>query len=113
MIEVDAKSLPFLKVLNYRKRKANINVTTHVTLCDLNWSGGTRSEYHTMSLVTGETLSHAHFSNPAPWNNHREGVTVEIPLDTIVIRTGHFCGKASTATIYVHPDNMAKLLPKE
>lgn len=99
-----------LKPLNYRKRKVYVQACESVTLMDLNWSGGTRSEYRAMT-VDGRPLGNSlAYSALHPANNHAEGASVPLPQGAIMVRTGYFCGKDSTATIYVHPADMPKLL---
>lgn len=101
--EVDPKCFPVLKRLGYKRRKANLVICSSVTLCDLNWSGGTKSIYYVSKLQSGETKSFEYFGNPAPWNNHREGESVPIPEGFAVIRLGWFCGKDALASIYMNP----------
>jgi hypothetical protein len=47
----------------------------------------------------------------APWENRAEGATIPIPQGHVVVSCGHFCGKPSMLSIYVHPVDMPKLLP--
>lgn len=95
--------------LGYRKKTVRVWPGTHVTLSGLNWSGGSKTQYHAFSLVDGR-LSSPRFDGPPPWANPVEGVRVEIPLDTVVVSTGFFCGKPSTMYIYARPENMPQLL---
>lgn len=98
----------------YRKRVVNVVPTTRVTVCDLNWSGGTRSEYFgiTFSGLAFDVRSMSSWNTPAPWNNAREGTTVNLAPGTAMVRTGYFCGKESTLTIYVHPSDLNVFAPK-
>lgn len=112
-IERSAKEFPGLcRKFNYRKRTVRVVPGTHVTLTDLNWSGGSKSEYHAYSLDSGK-LSSPRLDGPPPWANPAEGARVEIPPNTIVVRLGWFCGKPSTMFIYVRPDNMPLLLGEQ
>lgn len=97
---------------SYRRKKVSIKASETVTFNDLNWSGGTRSEYRAVSLdgsqVGGSTLP---YSARAPWDNPAEGASVPVPQGFAVIQGGCFCGKESMLTIHVNPADMPKLLP--
>jgi hypothetical protein len=95
--------------LGYRRKTVRVWPSTHVTLSGLNWSGGSKSEYHAFSLIDGK-LSSPRLDGPPPWANPAEGVRVEIPPDTVVVSTGWFSGKPATIYIYVRPENMPMLL---
>jgi len=100
----------------YRRKKVWIRAAETVTLSDLNWSGGTRSEYRSCTLpgVTGKAQvggSMDRYHQRAPWDNPAEGQTVPIPQGMVVVRGGHFCGKESMLTLHVHPADMPKYLP--
>jgi hypothetical protein len=101
-----------LKPLGYRKRTVRVRVAEKVTLQDLNWSGGSRSEYHAMT-IHGEALANTlHYSAMHPADNYAEGATIPLPAGAVMVRTGFFCGKESQATIYVNPADMPRLLPQ-
>jgi hypothetical protein len=69
---------------------------------DLNWSGGTRSEYAVLDAATGRQVSDtAKYAQIHPWDNPAEGKTLPLPDGAVVVRTGYFCGKVSQATIYM------------
>ena len=91
----------------YRKHRVNIDLSGSVTLHDLNWSGGTRSEYKACTKI-GKDAAAPDLNSPAPWDNKFEGKTIDIPLGFVVVRGGHFCGKQSTLTIYVNPNDAPK-----
>jgi len=98
---------------SYRKRKVHIRACETVSLQDLNWSGGTRSEYRACTL-DGKSLGGLdRFNAMAPWDSRQiEGVSLPLMAGAVVVRGGHFCGKESTITIHVHPADMPKYLPK-
>jgi hypothetical protein len=98
---------------DYRKQTVRIKATASVELQDLNWSGGTRSEYRACK-VDGEFIgSTARFHQYAPWDARQvEGLSVPIPQGAIVVCGGHFCGKESTLTLNVNPADMPRLLTK-
>lgn len=98
---------------NYRKQTVRIVARASVELQDLNWSGGTRSEYKACK-VDGEFIgSTARFHQYAPWDARQvEGLSVPIPQGAIVVRGGYFCGKESTITLHVNPADMPRLITK-
>lgn len=96
---------------NYKRQKVYIRATESVTLSDLNWSGGTRSEYRACTLDGQQMGDTARFSQCAPWENPAEGLNVPVPAGHVVVRGGHFCGKESILTLHVNPTDMPKYLP--
>ncbi len=114
LIKVDAKL--FKAILNatapgYRKRFVYIDAKEVVELQDLNWSGGTRSQYRGCTLDGRPTGNADKQNQVAPWDQiYGERARVPIPPGMVLVRSGHFCGKVSTATIYVNPADMPKLL---
>jgi hypothetical protein len=113
MTQVKSKDLrPIIKATfpNYRKRTVYVKVTEKVTLRDLNWSGGTRSEYRACTIDGRPIENKVNMSGPAPWNNPYEGKEIDLPVGALIVEGGHFCGKQRTLYINVHPDNMPKLI---
>lgn len=103
------------KLIEYRKRKIVIAPVTSVTLRGLNWSGGTRYEYTFMNLQAAlqgdeSAVKTPEFSIAPPWDNPAEGAEIQLEPGQAIVSHGHFCGKAMTATIYVHPSDMPKNL---
>lgn len=94
----------------YRKRKVYLRAAETVTLQDLNWSGGTRSEYRACTLDGRSAGGSAEYSQLAPWNNPAEGVTLPIPQGMVCVRGGYFCGKESTLSILVNPADMPRYI---
>lgn len=115
-IYAQVKNDPFLKQIaqrfGYRKHRVRIVPIDAVTLHDLNWSGGTRYSFTALDLETLATAGKDH-SRLAPWDNPAEGKTVPLEPGVAVVCTGVFCGKTATMTIYIHPDNAAKLIPAQ
>ena len=105
----DVKDIIKATFPDYRKRNVFIS-TGDVTLHDLNWSGGTRSEYRACSLDGKSIDSKYNMSTPAPWNNQFEGLKIDVPENVAIVAGGYFCGKTRTLTITVHPNNMPKLI---
>jgi len=117
MIEVQTKDVAqIIKATfpSYRKRKVYIRASETVSLQDLNWSGGTRSEYRACTLDGQSVGSLARFNAMAPWDSRQvEGVSLPLMAGAVVVRGGYFCGKESTITIHVHPADMPKYLPAQ
>ena len=95
---------------DYRKREVNIEARESVTFHDLNWSGGTKAEYRACHITGATNDRRLDMGRPAPWNNPYEGLTVQIPLDCIVVEGGYFCGQERMLRLYVHPANMPKFI---
>jgi hypothetical protein len=92
----------------YRKRSVRIVKANRVTTTDLNWSDGTRSEYHVVDFAhgdRGEVKLMSAWNMLAPWNNSYEGSVIDLTPGRGIIRTGMFCGKQSMLTLYIHPDD--------
>ena len=113
MIEVkskDVQSIVSATFPNYRRQKVYIEPCTSVTLRGLNWSGGTKAEYRACTVDGRSLANKIDMGAPAPWNNQYEGLKIILPPDVLIVQGGHFGGKTATLRIYVHPDNMPKLL---
>lgn len=102
----DVKAIIKATFPNYRKRDVYVKETDKVTLWDLNWSGGTRSEYRACT-IEGKPLQNAvDMSLRAPWDNPYEGKEIKIPEGYVVVEGGHFCGKPRNLYINVNPGNV-------
>jgi len=115
MDRLELKSKDVKPIINatfpkYRKRKVIITVTNKVTFYDVNWHGGTKSEYRACTVAGEPIKSKVNMGVPAPWNNPYEGLEIDLPKNAVIVESGYICGKARTLCIYVHPDNMPKLL---
>lgn len=112
-ISVTRKDVPAI-VINtfpdYRGRKIRIQPTDTVTLCDLNWSGGSRSQYRTCTIAGDVIGSADRYNMAAPWAHQAEGASVPIPQGAVVVRHSIFCGKDTGLTIYVNPADMPNLI---
>jgi hypothetical protein len=94
----------------YRKKQVAIWPGETVTFHDVNWSGGTKSEYRACTLDGKDARSGPDMGYAPPWANPFEGKSVEIPRGYCVVKGGHFCGKTATLYIHVHPADMPALL---
>ena len=112
-LEFKTKDLkPLIKATfpKYRKRKVYVRASTKIMFYDLNWSGGTKSEYRACTIAGKPIQSNVNMGLPAPWNNPYEGLEIDIPLGAVIAEGGYFCGKERVITFHVHPDNMPKVL---
>lgn len=96
---------------SYKRKSVRINACAAIALHDLNWSGGTRSEFRACTLAGEERGSTSRYNQCAPWANPAEGMVVPIPAGMIVVRGGYFCGKESILSLHVNPADMPKYLP--
>src|SRR3972149_13848 len=92
---------------DYAGRNVRIAPVGSVTLHDLNWGGGTRNEYVAVKFDG----SHSRLSPVAPWYETREGMTVDLPIDAILVEHSDFCGHDMGIRIYCNPALMPRLLP--
>jgi hypothetical protein len=97
---------------DYRRKAVSIVPSTSVALTELNWSGGTRSEYCMLTIDPAGNITAVpigdHMSHPA--NNRDEGRIVLLDLGTVLVRAGLFCGKPSLASVYVRPEDIERVL---
>ncbi len=98
---------------DYRGRKIKIRPADKVTLHDLNWSGGSRSQYRTCTIAGYAIGSADRYNMAAPWAHQAEGASVPIPQGVVVVRHSIFCGKDTGLTIYVNPADMPKLITRQ
>jgi len=113
-IHLDPREVPsvFCRAFpNYRGRKFVVGVRESVTLEANYWSGGTRYEYCGVDLLTGAVLPPdcGEYGNPFV---NPEVPTVTLEPQRAIVCHKIFCGKDLGLTIYLHPANVAKLLPK-
>jgi hypothetical protein len=96
---------------SYKGKKFQVVAAESVTLHDLNWSGGSRCQYRACTLA-GAPLGNADkFNAMAPWENPAEGQSLPIAPGACVVQHTLFCGSDLGLRIYVHPSDMAPLLP--
>lgn len=93
----------------YRKRNAFLKVGPRVMLDGTYWSGGSRTTYDAVCLVTGKSVEMQRL-NPPQFGGPAEAPTVEIPDGVAIIATGVFCGKPATAFVYVNANTAAPLI---
>ncbi len=93
----------------YRGRTIRVEFRENVSLQDLNWSGGSRTQYRACTL-SGEGLgSSAKYNAMAPWDSRQvEGQTVAVPPGACMVRHSYFCGKDVGLTITINPADAPK-----
>jgi hypothetical protein len=112
----------------YKKQRAFLSAFgEHGVSINSYWGGGSRDYYaivdlRTMTTRPLPTSTHPYFEvaarglanqeNDVVSVDHVGNVTLKIlPEGFALVRTGIFCGKPSTAHVYLNPANFAKLLP--
>lgn len=92
-------------------RKIRVKASESVRLHDLNWSGGTRSQYRACTINGASIEAKRDLNAPAPWDNQYEGAKCDIPQGIAIVEHSFFCGKDSGLRIHVNPLDMPKFLP--
>lgn len=83
-------------------------VTQHAD--DGTWSGGTRRILSAVELASGRAVPITDTFS-APWSPDRRSREVALKPGFALMSGGHFCGKLASPTLYVHPQDLAPLLP--
>jgi len=94
---------------SYRKHDCIISAAEFVTLQGTYWSGGSRTTYTAVNLLTMQSSGAAQY-NPPQFGGPQTDLKVPIPEGVAIVSTGTFCGKKAAAHVYLNPLNMAKLL---
>jgi hypothetical protein len=93
-----------VKLTGSKKRKAILaRPTTEVRLSGTYWDGGSRSNYFLVDLNTMQAKALASYA-PPQFGGPKEDPVVKIEPHQAVVEAGVFCGKASTPTVYFHPE---------
>lgn len=74
------------------------------------WSEGSRETYTYIRLDDGKTVEAVNH-NASPWNKTRGEVEVDMKAGYAVVVHKIFCGKDMGLTFYVHPSDIAAMLP--
>lgn len=94
----------------YQGRKFFVQAAERVTLWDLNWCEGSRTQYRT-ATTGGDTINNKDtFNHVAPWANIAEGKDMPVPQGAIVASNRISQGRECGVTFYIHPSDMPKLL---
>lgn len=84
----------------YNKRQAMIRQCDKVqySLADICWDEGSKIEYVTIRLSTGQVEHIRSYANPLALGNLT--YTIDLDNDLIVVETGYFMGKPVTASVH-------------
>lgn len=94
---------------SYKKHKVTLSEASKVTLSGTYWDGGSRYTYTAINLETGRNIGAPQF-DPPQFGGPASDPVVQLPEGIVIVRTGTFCGKTATATVFVNPSNLTKLL---
>jgi hypothetical protein len=113
VIHIEKKDVPkiFVGLFGYKGRMYRVEVCTEVELTNNYWSGGTKSDYLGIDLTTGITADPQRSDYGNPFTNPGNTPTVRLVEGKAIVEHSFFCGKDMGLRIYMHPDNVAKLLP--
>lgn len=96
---------------NYRGRKISVRASGAESLQDLNWSGGSRSEYRACTLDGRLLGTSADYNARWPgYNQGVEGARVDVPAGCVMVRHSILCGKDTGLTITCNAADMPRLL---
>jgi len=86
--ELLAKTFP-----SYRGRKLKLYIQENISFDDINWDGGSRTEYFLVNTDTQEVQKVA--NHKAPWTQYAYDAAQPraIPKNCIIVSQGCFCGK--------------------
>lgn len=94
---------------DYRGRKIRIVPQTYPLNVRSYWEGGSRTYFMFLDLATFKTApmpAQSAFDKPVQGAD-----AVTLPVGIACVTHSIFCGKDTGITIYVHPENLAKMLP--
>ena len=93
---------------DWKGRKIQVDVSGVVYLCNLNWDGGSRSQFRACTLEGRRTGSMDSYNQTAPWLHEAEGAKINIPEGHCVIRHSICMGKDCGLTIHINPNDAPK-----
>ena len=76
------------------------------------WSNGSRDTYNALNFSLGASASLPGQSS-APWDSTRSDRSVSLKPGFAIVKHSTFCGKDMGLTFYVHPADIAALLPSD
>lgn len=100
------------KLNGYNGKRFAVIVTESVTIpIDAGlWDGGSRDVYFGVKLATGETASDP-MQSASPFGNVRKERSVALASGFAMVRHTLFQGKDLGLTFYLHPSDVAQMLP--
>lgn len=104
---LNVKDLPdqlrvVLSLLGYRRRKVILTLCTGVEIYGMQWDGGSRNEWFTVS-ASGSIAQIVDTERTWPDNMGSLGVRDLTQESPMVLCGGTFCGKVATMKLYIHP----------
>ncbi len=109
-IYLEKSQVPATLRKNYFGRKFRVNITKSLTLRNTYWSGGTRSTFSTLSLLSGKTSANL-TATSSPLDKCADGETISIRPGLAIVEHSIFCGKDHGLVFHIHPDNASQLIP--
>lgn len=104
VIKLIAASFP-----TYKGRLFHAVETARMTFSDLNWEGGSRSQYVILDLKTGRRADMTRLSCNAPWCQPMEGASVDLPPGMVVVEHAISCGSDRGLTFHYNAADAAAL----
>lgn len=95
---------------DYRKHDVYVHVVETVTLSGTYWDEGSRDTYTAVNLSTRRAVPAPQWA-PSQFGGPQAAPTVTLPAGVAIVRTGVFCGKPATATVYVRAADVTPFLP--
>lgn len=94
---------------SYKKHSAVLVQCESVELHGTYWDGGSRYTYTAVELATFRVKDAPQF-NPPQFGGPQSSPVVTIPEGIAIVKTGTFCGRTASATVFINPANANKLL---
>ena len=76
------------------------------------WDGGSRTTYSAIELATGRAVPVSD-NMSAPWDMTRQDKIVPLRAGFAIVKHSIFCGNDMGLTFFVHPSDIAKLIPEQ
>ena len=103
--ETGIKALALAAFPGYNGRKFAFKATESVELHDMDWSGGTHSDYAGVNLATRQAIAVPDLHLP------RTTPTVALHQGLAIVEHRRFCGKDMGIVFHVHPTDAPQMLP--
>jgi len=108
---LEKHDVPAMLRSGYNGQKFQLVIGETMQPNGMQWSGGSRNTYLAINLSTGQQRP---IADPRPYPDNQSGVpTITIPSGWVIRGHVMFQGKDLGLRFYVHPDNVAALLPAQ
>lgn len=94
---------------SYRGKTVSLVPAENVTVTNLHWSGGSRSQWAACTLDGRAQGNSGALSAADPWRQPHSH-QVAIPPGSVMVENPIFCGKPLPLRVYVHPSDMPRYL---